>query len=104
MCLNLFLSDAPDPPAELRLTAQLQEGPTQGLVPFSASGLTLGRAGMKQFQKPGCRHLCNKHLLKELLSEFNYSIFLDKWKIFEANDNRQCRAEVRASPDWSPYP
>ena len=102
MCLNLFLSDAPDLPAELRCTAQLQEGPAEELVPFSARGLALARPGMKQ-QKPGCRHLCNEHILRELLNEFNYSTSLDKWKIHDANESRGFCSEVRASPDGSPY-
>ena len=103
MCLNLFLSDAPDPPAELRLTAQLQEGPTQGLVPFSARGLALARPGMKQYEEPGCRRLCNEHIPRKLFNECNYSTSLDKWKIHDANESRGFCSEVRASPDGSPY-
>ena len=103
MYLNLFLSDAPDLPAELRCTAQLQEVPAEGLVPFSARAPALARPGMKQHQEPGCRRLCNEHIPRKLFNEFNYSTSLDKWKIHEANDSRECCSEVRASPDGSPY-
>lgn len=99
MCLNLFLSDAPEPPAELRLSAELQEGLAQGLVPVSARGLALGRPGLKNSQKPGCRHLCDSHILMALVNELNYSLLSEKWKMHEANDSRQCLPEVRPSPD-----
>nr|XP_045042046.2 uncharacterized protein LOC123478461 [Desmodus rotundus] len=90
-------------PAELRPTAQLPEGPAEGLVPFSARGLALARPGMKQHQEPGCRRLCNEHIPKKLFNECNYSTSLDKWKIHDANESRGFCSEVRASPDGSPY-
>ena len=103
MYLNLFLSDAPGLPAELRPTAQLLEGPAEGIVPFSARGPTLARPGMKQYEEPGFRRLCNEHIPKKLFNECNYSTSLDKWKIHDANESRGFCSEVRASPDGSPY-
>ncbi|XP_053528037.1 uncharacterized protein LOC119044118 [Artibeus jamaicensis] len=89
---------AEEPPAELRLTAELQEGLAQGLVPVSARGLALGRPGLKNSQKPGCRHLCDSHILMALVNESNYSSLSEKWKMHEANDSRQCLPEALKGP------
>ena len=59
-----------DPPPRFGSNAEPQEGPAQGLVRGPARGLALALPGLKQYLKPGWRHLFEPFIfvLLEVLS------------------------------------